>query len=33
MDTSIPDRNGFEASLALRRDARTAHIAIIAHLF
>lgn len=31
MDISMPECNGFEASLALRHDVRTAHIAILAH--
>lgn len=30
MDISMPDCNGFEASLALRHDSRTGHIAIVA---
>jgi two-component system, OmpR family, response regulator len=31
MDISMPECNGFEASLAIRHDARIAHIAIVAH--
>lgn len=31
MDISMPDCNGFEASLKIRRDPRTARIAIVAH--
>ncbi|RFU49708.1 response regulator [Paraburkholderia sp. DHOC27] len=31
MDISMPECNGFDASLAVRRNPRTAHIAIVAH--
>ncbi|WP_255504223.1 response regulator [Caballeronia sp. EK] len=31
MDISMPQCNGFEAARALRQDARTAGIAIVAH--
>lgn len=31
MDISMPECNGFQASLAVRHDRRTAHIAIVAH--
>ncbi|RFU44547.1 response regulator [Paraburkholderia sp. DHOC27] len=31
MDISMPECNGFEASLTLRNDKRTSHIAIVAH--
>lgn len=31
MDISMPECNGFEASMVLRHDARTAHIAIVAY--
>ncbi len=31
MDISMPECNGFQASLTIRRDERTSHIAILAH--